>query len=462
MARVPVPSQEQWRKAGRWLVRGLVAVGAAVRVFAFVLTGLIFVFAVALLISIIQFQIRIIEAKSQSKNFSLTSMTQSVEMQRDLVSSIKTIQTQGTIISEFEQFQNAYGLKIIRIAETLCRRDPDRQADGGNQPEKQISEKQMQAFSACVTELGGALNMAAPATIDMIERHIGPVDKLPAPLKTTATDAIELTKERVRFHEEHGKRFTRVRVACFVIGTYGPHLAISFARGYMEAAQGQCFPVLIGFGSPTAGSAAAQPAAPQAAPKTELENDLAGALFFDLIAYYRFYEMLFTDIHRFSCNLIPRSSCAFASGGELADEASSPHRDFGADFVEQIVIAPIDITFVTLVIICGALGAMLRITGEMYKPELFGKDTLDWKKTTPLYYFVIGIMCALIVYILAKTVFAGLADTTYVAKSGNMSPFVIAFLAIVSGLLCEEAFQRIIGAGRAALARSTGEPKSDK
>jgi hypothetical protein len=79
-----------------------------------------------------------------------------------------------------------------------------------------------------------------------------------------------------------------------------------------------------------------------------------------------------------------------------------------------------------------------------------------------VYYFIIGIMCSLIVYIIAKTVFAGLADTTYAAKSGNMSPFVIAFMAIVSGLLCEEAFQQIIRAGKSALARSTGADKEDQ
>src|SRR5206468_1235495 len=137
-------------------------------------------------------------------------------------------------------------------------------------------------------------------------------------------------------------------------------------------------------------------------------------------------------------------------------------REFGAKVVEQIVSAPIDITFVALVIICGALGAMLRITAETYKPELFGKEVDEQKKTSRVYYFIVGVMCSLIVYILAKTVFAGLADSTNVSKSGNMSPFVTAFLAVVSGLLCDEAFQRIVSAGRAALARSTGDQTDDK
>jgi hypothetical protein len=309
-----------------------------------------------------------------------------------------------------------------------------------------------------VTDLGGALNLAAPATVYIIQTAIGQtVDELPDQFKRTATDAIELTKERVKFQEDHGKSFAQVQFACSVLNAYGPHLAINFARGYMEAAQTPCFPASTGFG--VTGPSPAQADQP-ATPKAELESDLAGALFFDLIAYYRFYEMLFTNIHSFSCALIPRPVCR--QGSRNSGNAAIGRRDFGAIIVEQIVLAPIDITFVVLVIICGALGAMLRITAEMYKPELFGKDFGQWKKTTPLYYFIIGVMCSLIVYILAKTVFASLADTTYVAKSGNMSPFVIAFLAIVSGLLCEEAFQRIVSAGRAALARSTGDQKDQK
>jgi hypothetical protein len=66
-------------------------------------------------------------------------------------------------------------------------------------------------------------------------------------------------------------------------------------------------------------------------------------------------------------------------------------------------------------------------------------------------------MCSLIVYILARTAFAGLADSSYGTKSGNLSPFVVAFLAIVSGVLCEEAFQQIMLAGRAMLSRTSGK-----
>jgi hypothetical protein len=104
---------------------------------------------------------------------------------------------------------------------------------------------------------------------------------------------------------------------------------------------------------------------------------------------------------------------------------------------------------------------MLRLTAEAYNPALFGKDRADQRQSSLLYYFVIGIMCALIIYILAKTAFAGITETAYLAKSGTLSPFVVAFLAVVSGLICEEAFQQIISAGKALLARTSATGKTD-
>ena len=165
---------------------------------------------------------------------------------------------------------------------------------------------------------------------------------------------------------------------------------------------------------------------PAAEKRENFEADLAGAFYPNLVSYYRFYQTF------------------FGSSTEL------------------IVISPIDFSFILLVIFCGALGSMLRITAE-YNPRLFKKNGHDERKSSLVYYFVIGIMCSMIVYILAKTAFAENTETGYGAKSGNLSPFVTAFLAVVSGLLCEEAFQKIITSGKALLAQSggSGKPKTD-
>lgn len=161
--------------------------------------------------------------------------------------------------------------------------------------------------------------------------------------------------------------------------------------------------------------------------RDNLEADLAWSLFFDLISYYRFYEHV-----------------------------------IGPPLTELVVSSPVDISFIVLVIICGALGSMLRITAERYHPQLFGNNSSMKERRPPVYYFLIGVMCSLIIYILAKSAFAGITEATYAAKSANLSPFVTAFLAVVSGLLCEEAFNQIITSGKSVLARSGTTQRGSK
>ena len=105
MAKIPFPDQSQWRGFQTSLTRIGVWLLSVLQVTLFVSVGLLFVFAAALLISIIQFQIRIIEAKTQSRNFSLTSLTQSVEMQKQVVRSIRTIREQDRILLQDEDLR---------------------------------------------------------------------------------------------------------------------------------------------------------------------------------------------------------------------------------------------------------------------------------------------------------------------------------------------------------------------
>lgn len=462
MARFPFPDQEQRRRAMTRLKRVGTSTLSIMGATAFVSLGLLCVFAAALLISIIQFQIRVIEAKTQSRNFSLRSLTQSVEMQKHVVESVRAIRAQDRILLQDDDFRERLAVLANDFAQLLCRQGAD------------------SLGPQCTSGLFSALTMASsPPTVQTFERHTGrSFEELSNLHKKAIEEAIAVIKERVEFTQKHEIVLLQIRSACYVVLNYTVQADRSmfigdFASGYISAAEQRCLsrvgtgyvapsPVTIAATDSTQqiadpspanpGSTRQQPGQPPTA-KSALQDDLAGALFFDLIAYYRFYETLFTGIHHSFCGIFGSLLCKQSGGAEAALATDD---EVGAMLVEQIVIAPIDISFVLLVIVCGALGAMLRIIAQKYKPELFGPVTSDDAKRMPLYYFVIGVMCSLIVYILAKTVFAGLADTAYIAKSGNMSPFVVAFLAVVSGLLCEEAFQRIVAAGKAALARSTG------
>ena len=416
--------------------------GRVTKVTLLTVVGLSFVAASALLISVIQFQIRIIEAKNQSKNFSLTSLIQSVAMQKEFSNSVRMVQKAETALTRYTELNENYLTQTSLIITSICTKQECADAVAGILRSPGVSQELINTSFQ---------EFARQSERESSER-----------LKLLADRAMRLVKQRADFQTKNGDDLSAAKAACQIINYLSSeNLAptLGFLPAYVTAARWRC---LLNFAlaterasggsTPEQDKIVAQPMNSVSAAAPPLEGDLGGALFFDVVAYFRFYENMFNGLcHAF---LAPFTTCGSDSDGG---------RTFGGDITEQIVIAPIDISFVLLVVTCGALGAMLRISAETYNPKLFDKDATEADRKTWVYYFVIGIMCSLIVYILARTVFAGLVDTTYVAKSGNMSPFVIAFMAIVSGLLCEEAFQQIIRAGKSTLVRSTGarDPGSD-
>lgn len=442
--------REQGQPTRRW--RG-------VKLTAFAVVAIGFVVIAALFISIIQFQIRIIEAKNQSKNFSLISLSQSVAMQKELDSSVAYVQSAQDFLASYEAFNNSFFGDLSQFVTLLCY--------GNDKDEARLR---------CASGIAGALQSGSVSQqyiYKVIALYGGfAVDKMPSDIKPIADATIKLADRRDAFARANGEELTRVKTNCAVIERYfilsgesssdvsaqavglrgsddqGRSIIDSMSREYVVAARMRCYANFnAGAAAPVATLAAdakQKPAAEQgkqppdagsqlgtvAAPTppspnqnaANLKADLSNALFFDLISYYRFYEKV-----------------------------------LGPALTSLAVIAPIDITFVLLVILCGGLGAMLRIVAESYDPKLFGK-TREAPRAKVVYSFVLGVMCALIVYILARTVYAGLGESNYSSKSGNLSPFVTAFLAIISGLIYEEAFQQIIVAGKGLLAKTAGGP----
>lgn len=438
-----VREREQDQPARRWRV---------VKITAFAVVAIGFVISAALFISIIQFQIRIIEAKTQSKNFSLISLSQSVAMQKELDHSVAYVQNAQDFLASYEAFNNSFFIELSQFVTLLC-----------------YSSAKDEARLRCVSGIAGALQNGSGSQeyIYKVISLYGGFDKLPPDVVPIADATIKLADRRDAFARANGEELTRVKTNCSVIERYfilsgesssdataqavglrgtsdeqGRSIIDSMSREYVVAARMRCYanfntgaaaPVAMPAPMPAAeqdkqppdaalqlGSVAA-PAPPQPNQNAaNLRADLSNALFFDLIAYYRFYEKV-----------------------------------LGANVTSLAVIAPIDMTFILLVILCGGLGAMLRIVAESYDPKLFGK-THEAPRSKIIYSFVLGVMCALIVYIIARTVYTGLGESNYSSKSGNLSPFVTAFLAIISGLICEEAFQQIIVAGKALLTKTTG------
>ena len=430
--------REQAQPTGRWRV---------VKLAAFAVVAIGFVIVAALFISLIQFQIRIIEAKNQSKNFSLISLSQSVAMQKELDGSVAYLQNAEDFLAKYEAFNTSFFSDLSQLVTLICY---------GKENDKDETRLR------CASGISSALQNGSTSEqyiYKVMSLYGGfPADKFPQPdIKPVAEAAIKLADKRDAFARANGEQLTKVKTNCAVIERYfvlsgesdfdlsaqavglhgaadeqGRSIIDSMSREYVVAARLRCYANFnVGGAVPTvapkppdASSPVATIGAPTPPPPNQnaanLRADLSNALFFDLISYYRFYEKL-----------------------------------LGTTLTGLAVIAPIDITFVLLVILCGGLGAMLRIVAESYDPKLFGK-TREAPRAKIMYSFVLGVMCALIVYILARTVYAGLGESNYSSKSGNLSPFVTAFLAIISGLIYEEAFQQIIVAGKALLAKTAG------
>ena len=186
MARFPFFDQEQRQQAMARLKRATAGTLSIVGATAFVSLGLLFVFAAALLISIIQFQIRVIEAKTQSRNFSLRSLTQSVEMQKHVVGSVRAIQAQDRILLQDDDFRERVANLANESVQFLCRQGTD------------------DVFRQCISGLFTALMMASgPATIQIFERHTGrPFSDFTGPHQKTAEEVILLTKQRSEFAQK--------------------------------------------------------------------------------------------------------------------------------------------------------------------------------------------------------------------------------------------------------------------
>lgn len=107
----------------------------------------------------------------------------------------------------------------------------------------------------------------------------------------------------------------------------------------------------------------------------------------------------------------------------------------------------------------GGLGSLIYITREYFRVNLPTGQQPDDRHPLSWYIFrpFLGVAIALAVYILARAGQLTVAD-------GDLSPYFVAFLGIISGLLSEQAAERIRAAGSAvflARAREGGEPGPD-
>jgi hypothetical protein len=171
---------------------------------------------------------------------------------------------------------------------------------------------------------------------------------------------------------------------------------------------------------------------------------------------FRGFEMLYFDRYYFQNYMEDdQRNIAYYEKLLTSDEAQysdliKGHQEFVALkecekkwYMKLLVDIPYDLLVLCLVMSMGLLGGMIRILREYGHPEHSDPPLKD-------YFFVplIGAVVAIGGYILAKT---GLLLLSTTGGETSLSPFMVALVGMVSGLLAREVVDRIAAVGRKIL-----------
>jgi hypothetical protein len=128
------------------------------------------------------------------------------------------------------------------------------------------------------------------------------------------------------------------------------------------------------------------------------------------------------------------------------------------DNVRQFILSPPEFIIILLVIATGTLGSFLYNSYVMFVAKT--------RDEFPTFFAILlratlAVMCALVIYILSRTGFVAITDGVQRTNEAVISPFVIAFISVTAGLLAERALERIRAIGLNALksTRHDDEPE---
>jgi hypothetical protein len=119
-------------------------------------------------------------------------------------------------------------------------------------------------------------------------------------------------------------------------------------------------------------------------------------------------------------------------------------RILGVSSVKNYWSFPEPILKINLVLSMGVLGSLIFITIEFIK-----EPKEHFKHSFNMYFFrpFLGMIIALAIYVMVKSG----QSTFFDSVEGDLSPFLISFLGIISGMLSEQAYKRIASTGNQML-----------
>jgi hypothetical protein len=112
-------------------------------------------------------------------------------------------------------------------------------------------------------------------------------------------------------------------------------------------------------------------------------------------------------------------------------------------FMHHLIIFPPEVLALSLVILMGILGSLLQIVHSFFRKDVEGPEGFG-------IYFVriaAGGVTALVIFIVAKAGIPIVADASRLGGDAPISPYFISFLAIISGLLSEQAIASVEAKG---------------
>lgn len=121
-------------------------------------------------------------------------------------------------------------------------------------------------------------------------------------------------------------------------------------------------------------------------------------------------------------------------------------------FTYRMLTMPPDLLTLCLVILMGILGSALQITHAYFMKNQVQTIGGYFQRIS------VGAMTALVIFIVAKAGVPVIADPSRLGGEAPINPYFVSFLAIVSGLLSENAIANVQAQGAKLFGGDTGEP----
>jgi len=118
-------------------------------------------------------------------------------------------------------------------------------------------------------------------------------------------------------------------------------------------------------------------------------------------------------------------------------------------FINTLIVTPPDILTLALVILMGVLGSALQMTHALFKRNRIERAGAYFLRLS------VGAITALVIFIVAKAGVPVIADASRLGGDAPINPYFVSFLAIISGLMSENAILSVQTQGKRFFAQET-------